>query len=77
MPLLVVVCGTAATVAAACVAFGDVRVSGLWIAAILASLGILENGARRSVMRWGREGQTISCEELAVVVVSAVCVCEL
>ncbi len=67
MPLLIVVCGTAAIVAAACVATGDARVSGLWIAAILASLGILENGARRSVMRWGREAQTISCEELAVV----------
>jgi PAS domain S-box-containing protein len=67
MPLLIVVCGTAAIVAAACVATGDARLSGLWIAALLASLGILENGARRSVMRWGREAQTISCEELAVV----------
>ncbi|HEX7083196.1 MAG TPA: ATP-binding protein [Gaiellaceae bacterium] len=41
--------------------------SGFWAAAVLASLSILENGARRCIHRFGRLSQLLSFDELTVV----------
>jgi PAS domain S-box-containing protein len=72
IPLLVVVCGTATALAAACLALGGGRVDGLWIAAALASVSILDHLAKRSFLRHGRESQTITCDEIAIVAAALV-----
>jgi PAS domain S-box-containing protein len=72
IPLLVVVCGTATALAAACLALGGGRVDGLWIAAALASVSMLDHLARRSFLRFGRESQTITCDEIAIVAAALV-----